>query len=72
VVQRTVGAAGVLGCGLGLALLAGRGVVPTWFTSDPTVLGLLAGVLPWVVLTQPVNALAFVWDGVLYGAGGFR
>jgi hypothetical protein len=25
-----------------------------------------------VAATQPVNALAFVLDGVLYGAGGFR
>lgn len=26
---------------------------------------------PWIVLTQPINALAFVWEGVLLGAKGF-
>ena len=25
-----------------------------------------------VVLTQPITALAFVWDGVLFGVSGFK
>ena len=29
-------------------------------------------VYPWIVLTQPVTALAFVLDGARYGAGGFE
>ncbi len=28
--------------------------------------------MPALVLTQPINALAFVGDGVLFGAGGFK
>ena len=26
---------------------------------------------PWITLTQPVNALAFVCDGILFGGGDF-
>lgn len=33
---------------------------------------LLTGVMPVLVVTQPINALAFVWDGALFGCGGFR
>lgn len=28
-------------------------------------------ILPLVALSQPINALAFVLDGVLYGCDGF-
>ena len=34
-------------------------------------LGTLAGLMPVVALTQPLNALAFVMDGCLYGVQGF-
>jgi Na+-driven multidrug efflux pump len=27
-----------------------------------------AAILPWVILSQPITALAFTLDGVLYGA----
>lgn len=49
-----------------------RGWLPTLFTGDEKVLGMLPSLMPFVVLTQPLNALAFVWDGVLFGAGGFK
>jgi Na+-driven multidrug efflux pump len=42
------------------------------FSKDAAVLQLVAALLPAVIISQPINALAFVWDGVLFGAGGFR
>jgi Na+-driven multidrug efflux pump len=59
-----------LGGALAVVLAAGRPAVVMAFTADPAVLGVLAGLYPWVFATQPVNALAFVWDGILYGANG--
>lgn len=67
-----MGMAGVLGGALAVALAAARGSIPGLFTTDPAVLLLVHAVLPWVVASQPINALAFVWDGALFGAGGFR
>lgn len=67
-----MGMAGLLGCLLALLLALGRSAIPAAFTQDAAVLALVGAVLPWVVASQPVNALAFVWDGVLFGAGGFR
>lgn len=65
-----------LGFALGFITMSilgiGSGRISRLFTSDPAVLGLIAAIWPWVVLSQPINALAFVWDGVLYGANGFR
>jgi hypothetical protein len=65
-----------LGLGLGLALAAvlglSSGALPALFTRDPAVTAAISRVFPWVVLSQPLNALAFTWDGILYGAGGFQ
>jgi Na+-driven multidrug efflux pump len=72
VVSRCVGMSAVLGGALAVALAAARGSIPGLFTTDPGVLLLVHALLPWVVASQPINALAFVWDGVLFGAGGFR
>ncbi|KAF6252887.1 hypothetical protein COO60DRAFT_491198 [Scenedesmus sp. NREL 46B-D3] len=72
VVQRCVSMASLLGCLLALLLWLGQRAIPAAFTADAAVLALVGSTLPFVVATQPVNALAFVWDGVLFGAGGFR
>lgn len=64
--------ASLLGCLLALLLWLGQRAIPAAFTADAAVLALVGSTLPFVVATQPVNALAFVWDGVLFGAGGFR
>lgn len=45
---------------------------PEMFSKDAAVLQLVAALLPAVIISQPINALAFVCDGVLFGAGGFR
>jgi putative MATE family efflux protein len=73
VVVRAVAMAAALGVALGVAIAALSPWLGRLFTSDPAVLSLLSTTLmPVVAATQPVNALAFVLDGVLYGAGGFR
>jgi Na+-driven multidrug efflux pump len=73
VVGRSVGMAAGLGLAMAVALAAGRDAIPPLFTRDPAVLELISGAI-WVAVvgTQPLNSSAFVWDGVLFGAGGFR
>jgi len=72
VVSRTVTLAGGLGIALTLGLAASNQQLPRLFTSDPEVLLLMSGLMPVVVASQATNALAFAWDGVLFGAGGFK
>lgn len=57
---------------LGLAFWLLRGVLPTWFSSDPEVVLVVTSLMPFVALTQPLNAVVFVWDGIYIGAGAFR
>ncbi len=47
-------------------------VLTRLFTNDPGVLAALAGIYPFVVAMQPLNAIVFVWDGVFMGAERFR
>ena len=60
-----------LGLALATVLAIGNGGLPRLFTGDAAVLAAVGHIFPWVILSQPINALAFVWDGILYGAGGF-
>lgn len=46
--------------------------LPRLFTDDPAVLAAVAGIYPFVVAMQPLNAIVFVWDGVFMGAERFR
>jgi Na+-driven multidrug efflux pump len=62
-------AAGVV---VGAAVVVTRGALPHVFTDDPAVIALAPFVLLWVALLQPVNAVAFVLDGILIGAGDMR
>ncbi|KAH0891063.1 hypothetical protein HID58_053492 [Brassica napus] len=41
------------------------------FTKDPAVIHLIAIGIPFVAATQPINSLAFVLDGVNFGASDF-
>ncbi|MGH9035772.1 MAG: MATE family efflux transporter, partial [Acidimicrobiia bacterium] len=61
--------AGVLFAG---AVMALRPVLPHLFTGDARVVGQTADVLWFVALLQPFNAVVFVLDGVLIGAGDLR
>lgn len=45
--------------------------VPGWFIDDADVVSALRTVYPFLVVMQPLNALVFVWDGVIIGAGDF-
>ena len=64
--------------GVALGILVGvlvallRTVLPHLFTDDAEVLALAGFLLLWVAALQPVNAVAFVLDGVLIGAGDMR
>ncbi len=53
----------------GVVIAALRGVLPRLFTDDAAVVAVCATLLVVVAALQPVNALVFVLDGVLIGAG---
>ncbi|XP_054811189.1 protein DETOXIFICATION 42 isoform X1 [Prosopis cineraria] len=59
--------------GLGLAIFLGTGLHfgAKLFTKDINVLHLISIGTPFVVATQPINSLAFVSDGVNFGASDF-
>ncbi|KAI4334575.1 hypothetical protein L6164_019249 [Bauhinia variegata] len=59
--------------GLVLALFLGTGLHfgAKLFTRDVNVLHLISVGIPFVVATQPINSLAFVFDGVNFGASDF-
>src|SRR4051794_5309375 len=65
-----------LGVGAGVvfafAVLVTRPLLGPVFSPDPAVVRLTGFVLLWVALQQPINAIAFVLDGVLIGAGDLR
>jgi putative MATE family efflux protein len=62
----------VFGAIFGAVVFGLRTVLPHLFTADPAVVGLAAFLLGWVAVLQPVNAVAFVLDGILIGAGDMR
>ncbi|KAJ6345455.1 hypothetical protein OIU78_008171 [Salix suchowensis] len=59
--------------GLGLALFVGVGLHfgGVIFSKDPEVLRIIAIGIPFVAATQPINSIAFVFDGVNFGASDF-
>jgi putative MATE family efflux protein len=61
-----------IGAALAVIYLACYSLVGGLFTADPTVLGLLHGVFWLVILTQPINAVAFAFDGIYKGLGNGR
>jgi putative MATE family efflux protein len=61
-----------IGVVLGGATAAVHGLLPRVFTSDADVVALAGFLLLWVAALQPVNAVAFVLDGILIGAGDMR
>ncbi|MCO5587383.1 hypothetical protein L7F22_041332 [Adiantum nelumboides] len=69
---------GVLQTGLGFGLLlavilfTSLGPISKLFTSDPAVTDVLFRGALFVAGTQPLNALAFVFDGLHYGVSDFK
>ncbi|XP_030522641.1 protein DETOXIFICATION 42 [Rhodamnia argentea] len=59
--------------GLALAVLLGVGMHfgARLFTRDVSVLHVISIGIPFVAATQPINALAFVFDGINFGASDF-
>ncbi|PSR86824.1 Protein DETOXIFICATION like [Actinidia chinensis var. chinensis] len=59
--------------GLALAIILGVGLQfgARLFTKDVNVLHLITTGIPFVAATQPINALAFVLDGVNFGGSDF-
>ncbi len=65
----------VLGLGIGFALAAVMALAAPWlsqlFTDDPAVVAAIRSAYPFVVVMQPLNAIVFVWDGIVIGAADF-
>ncbi|KAF5207666.1 Detoxification-like protein [Thalictrum thalictroides] len=61
----------VLGLVLAFVLGVGLQFGSTLFTKDVHVLHLISISIPFVAATQPINSLAFVFDGVNFGASDF-
>ncbi|RVX09776.1 Protein detoxification 42 [Vitis vinifera] len=61
----------VLGLVLSVFLLVVLQYASRVFTKDVNVLQLMNLGIPFVAVTQPINALAFVFDGVNFGASDF-
>ncbi|XP_065871989.1 protein DETOXIFICATION 43-like [Euphorbia lathyris] len=59
--------------GVGLAVVVGVGLYlgDGIFSKDPSVVHIIAIGIPFVAGTQPINSIAFVFDGVNYGASDF-
>ncbi|XP_058073632.1 protein DETOXIFICATION 42-like isoform X1 [Magnolia sinica] len=59
--------------GLSLAAFLGIGLQFAWrlFTKDVKVMQLMRIGIPFVAATQPINAVAFVFDGINFGASDF-
>ncbi len=62
----------ILGVGLGLVVAGLHDLLPRLFTSDPAVRDQAGKILLVVAALQPINAVNFVLDGVLIGAGDLR
>ncbi|EOA32019.1 hypothetical protein CARUB_v10015261mg [Capsella rubella] len=62
-----------LALGLGLSLFVGLGLHfgAGIFSKDAAVIRLMAIGIPFIAATQPINSLAFVLDGVNFGASDF-
>jgi putative MATE family efflux protein len=62
----------VAGLAFAIVVLALRGVLAPLFSNDDAVVDLAMQVLVIVAVLQPINAVVFVLDGVLMGAGDMR
>ncbi|XP_078435943.1 MATE efflux family protein [Wolffia australiana] len=71
VISRVLQMGLVMGTSLAIALFFGFAPFSTLFTTDPDVLEIAQSGLLFVTISQPVNALAFVFDGLYYGLSDF-
>jgi putative MATE family efflux protein len=69
--RRTLVLGIAFGCGLGLLTAALALFVPALFTTDRAVQHAAVTALLWSAATQPLAALAFVYDGIILGLGDY-
>jgi putative MATE family efflux protein len=69
--RRTLALGLGFGCALGLVTAALALFAPAVFTTDPMVRHAAVVGLLWSALTQPLAALAFVYDGIILGLGDY-
>jgi putative MATE family efflux protein len=69
--RRTLAGGLAFGCVLGLVTAALALFAPAVFTTDPAVQHAAVVGLLWSAPTQPLAALAFVYDGVILGLGDY-
>ncbi|GAB4224721.1 MAG: MATE family efflux transporter [Acidobacteriota bacterium] len=69
--RRLLIAGTVIGAGFALVYGLAREPIAALFTRDPQVLDPLRATWPVIALTQPLNALVYVWDGLLFGRRDF-
>ncbi len=58
-----------VGAVCGVAVIAFRHPLASLFSTDSEVVAVLASVLIWVAVTEPLNGYVFALDGILIGAG---
>lgn len=61
----------ILGVVMAIVLALVTGSMAGLFTDDAGVLKIVPYLIPFVAATQPINSLAFVFDGLHYGASDF-
>ncbi|KAJ1273710.1 hypothetical protein BS78_05G005700 [Paspalum vaginatum] len=71
VLYRVLQVGGVTGVTLAASLFVGFGSLSLLFTDDPAVLDVARSGVWFVTVSQPVNAIAFVADGLYYGVSDF-
>jgi len=69
--RRTLVLGLAFGCGLAALTAALALFAPALFTTDPTVRHAAVTGLLWSAPTQPLAALAFVYDGIILGLGDY-
>ncbi|XP_078180614.1 MATE efflux family protein isoform X2 [Carex rostrata] len=71
IIYRVLQIGGITGAGLAVVLFFGFGTFSLVFTSDSQVLEIARSGLWFVTVSQPINAIAFVIDGLYYGVSDF-
>ncbi|CAD6258792.1 unnamed protein product [Miscanthus lutarioriparius] len=71
VLYRVLQIGGVTGIALAVSLFFGFGSFSVLFTNDPAVLDIAKSGVWFVTVSQPINAIAFVIDGLYYGVSDF-
>jgi len=64
-----------LGFGIGCCFFLFYWLADSWvqglFTNRPEIMALLGTIWFWLAASQPINAMAYVYDGILFGAKDF-